>query len=81
MIESMLSTIDNPYNPFDEFDEWYAWDERSGYHTTSFLARIVQNSDDLSESDQVLAITQGIDEIIRENVNGVYVRVTREIPD
>ncbi len=44
---SMLTTLDNPFDPFSQFDEWYAWDERAGYHTTSFLARIVKTSDDI----------------------------------
>ena len=79
MIESMLSTVDNPHDPFEEFDAWYAWDERHGYHTTSFLARIISTSPDLSEPDQNLAIEQAIDEIVKENVNGMYVKVSKEI--
>lgn len=79
--ESMLTTIDNPYNPFTEFDPWFAWDTRNGYHTASFLARIAASSLELSESDQSLAIELAIDEIIRENVNGVYTKVSREVED
>lgn len=72
----MLTTIDNPFNPFTEYDEWYATDERLGHHTTSFLARIVQTSDNLSEADQDAAIEQAIDEIVKENVNGLYRKVS-----
>lgn len=79
MIESMLTTVDNPYNPFDDWDLWYKWDERAGYHTTSFLARVVQTSDELSEADQHLAIEQAIDEIVRENVTGMFRKVTKEV--
>lgn len=75
--ESMLTTFDNPFDPFTQFDDWYQWDERSGYRTTSFLARIVQTSDELSDADNDLAIEQAIDEIVRENVLGVYTKVTR----
>lgn len=76
MIEHMLTTVDNPWNPFTHFDEWYAYDEACGYHTTSFLARIVRTSDELSDADQSLAIEQAIDEIVEENVNGLYQKVT-----
>lgn len=76
MIEHMLTTVDNPFDPFTQWDEWYAFDERSGYHTTSFLARIVVFSDELSEIDQSQAIEFAIDEIVKENVNGVYRKVT-----
>lgn len=76
---SMLTTTDNPHDPFTDYDEWYAWDRRQGYHTPSFLARVCFVSSDLSEPDQALAIEQAIDEIVDENVLGVYKKVTREI--
>lgn len=76
MADIMVSTIDNPYNPFTHFDEWKAWDEQSGYFTCSFLARLVQSSDHLSEADQALAETSAVEEMVRENVSGVYIMVT-----
>lgn len=79
MVDSyMLTTLDNPYNPFTSFDEWYAWDEAKGYNTSSFLARIVISSDDLSEADQELAIQVGIDEIVKENVLGIYKKIRED---
>jgi len=80
MVEAMLTTYDNPHDPFTDFDSWYQWDERAGYHTPSFLARIAVVSDEISEPDQVLAINQAIDEIVKENTLGMYRKVTREIP-
>jgi hypothetical protein len=71
----MLTTVDNPFNPFTHFDEWQACDEALGHYTSSFLARIVKTSDDLSEADQNLAIMQAIDEIVEENVLGLYRKV------
>lgn len=71
----MLTTMDNPFSPVTHFDEWYAWDEAAGYHSLSFLARVVNTSDELSEADQSVAIENAIDEIVRENVLGVYIRV------
>jgi len=76
MADHMLSTVDNPYNPFTQFDDWYAYDSFKGYHTSSFLARITNYSSDLSEEDQSLAIEQAIEEIIRENVSGLFIRVS-----
>lgn len=77
-MEHMLTTIDNPYNPFTSFDEWHTWDQAHGYYTASFLARIVKTSDDLSEADQSSAIEAGIEEIVKENVLGIYTRVTED---
>lgn len=73
----MLTTVDNPYDPFTQFDDWYVWDLRAGYNTPGFLDRIARLSDELSEVDQHLAIQQAIDEIVRENVLGVWRKVKR----
>jgi len=71
----MVTTVDNPFNPFTDWDEWDAWDRMNGYHTTSFFARIIHTSDELSEADQDLAYEQAVDEIVRENVTGMYRKV------
>lgn len=81
MKRSMLTTVDNPFSPFDDFEAWYAFDTSSGYHSSSFLARISTHSDQLSETDLALAIEQAIDEVVQENVSGVYKKVTKEFPD
>lgn len=72
----MLTTVDNPYDPFKQFDEWYGYDESKGYHTTSYLARIVKSSDELSQEDEDLAIDKAIDEIAKLNILGIYKKVT-----
>jgi len=77
----MLTTIDNPFSPFDEFGAWYAYDVSSGYHTCSFLARILNDSDQLSKADHDLAVSMAIDEIVYENILGIYRKVTKEVPD
>lgn len=79
MVQAMLTTIDNPYSPFDEWDEWFTRDVMLGHHTPSYLARVVVTSDELSEADQDLAIDQAIDEIIKDNPLGIYIKVTKEI--
>ena len=71
----MLTTVDNPFDPFTQFDEWLVYDIGKGYNTSSFLARVVKSSPDLSEADQAQAIQLAIDEIVRENVLGLYRKV------
>ena len=78
MKEVMLTTIDNPFDPFTQFDEWKLFDESKGYNTCEYLARIVKSSDELSEPDQDLAITDAIEEIIRLNILGIYRKVERD---
>lgn len=79
MVHTMLTTSDNPYDPFDQFDQWHAYDMSKGHHTAEFLARLTVTSSELSEVDYWLAIEQQIDEIIRNNVTGMFRKVTREI--
>lgn len=73
--EHMLSTVDNPFSPFTQFEQWYAFDVGHGYHSASFLARIVASSDELSEADQALALELAMDEIVEENVLGLWRKV------
>lgn len=81
MKRSMLTTIDNPHSPFDDFAAWYAYDVSSGYYTTEFLGRILNQSHDLSDVDYDLVIEQTIDEIVKENVSGIYLKVEKEFAD
>lgn len=76
MSQHMLTTTDNPFDPFTKFDEWFAFDEAMGYHTCSFLARITISSEELSDADQDEAIEAAIDEIVKENVLGIYIKAT-----
>jgi hypothetical protein len=75
--EYMLTTVDNPFDPFTQFDEWYATDTQMGYHTLAMLARVANVSDELSEPDQELAIQYAIEEIVEENVSGMWRKVSR----
>jgi hypothetical protein len=72
----MLTTVDNPWNPYTDYDEWYAYDQSHGYNTPGYLARIAKTSDDLSDADNDLAISQAIDEIISLNINGMMKKVS-----
>jgi hypothetical protein len=71
----MLTTTDNPYSPITQYDQWHAWDMEHGYWSNSLLARVVYSSSELSDEDQMLAIQQGIDDIVTENVSGVHTKV------
>jgi hypothetical protein len=75
MAQIALTTVDNPFDVFTQFDEWDAWDREHGYHTCAFLARVVRTSDELSITDQDLALEYGIDDIIKEDVLGLYKKV------
>jgi hypothetical protein len=79
MIKHMLTTVDNPYDPFTQWDEWFAYDERSGHHSSSILGRIAMVDDDLSEELIEEALEHAIDDIVHENFNGLFMKVSKEI--
>lgn len=81
MVESMLTTTDNPFDPFDQFNEWLVYDTLHGHGTLNLLARLTISSPALSTADQLLAIDQAMDEIVEMNVNGLYKKVSREVVD
>jgi len=81
LLESMLTTEDNPFDPFTQFDEWNLWDTSHGYHTQSLLARVIVDSIELSDASRLEAYNEAVDEIVRENVSGIHKKVTREITE
>ncbi len=75
--ECMLTTIDNPYNPFQDFNEWFQFDEDQGYHSTAYLARIARTSEQMTDEENQMEIERAIDEIIRYDFMGIYVKAKR----
>lgn len=74
----MLTTVDNPYDPWTSFDEWLAFDTMKGYHSLSFLDRVCENSNELSSPDQAYMIQIAIDEIVEENVSGMWRKISKD---
>ena len=71
----MLTTTDNPFNPFTHWNDWKSYDEDHGYYSSQYLARIAKTSYDLSDSDNVRAVNQAIDEILELNILGIYKKI------
>ena len=76
-VEYMLTTVDNQFDPFTRFDKWLEYDTHMGYNTAAFLDRIAKVSNDLSEPDQALAVQNAIEEIVNENVSGMWRKVSK----
>ena len=75
--EVRLTTFDNPFDPFEQFTSWFLFDEEKGYHTTSYIARIVNLSDDLTQDETDAEIERAIDEIILYDFRNIYKKVKR----
>lgn len=68
----MVTTIDNPYDPRTNFPAWYAWDIQQGYHTCSYLARVLAETDDFPQEYNNRLVEQAIDEMIAIHDGGLY---------
>ena len=77
--EVMLTTIDNPFNPFDDFENWRMFDIEKQYYTCERLARIVNLSEEMSQSEVDAETERAIDEIIKYDVEDIYQKVSRPI--
>ena len=72
----MLTTYDNPYSPFDQFDLWLQYDIEMGYQTCERLGKIILIEDGMSDKEKEEAMDYAIDEIIKYDDLGIYVRAT-----
>ena len=67
-----LTTIDNPFNPQTQWEDWKRFDEDHGYYSSEYLARIVKTSDELSDTDYLIAVEDAVDSICRLDILGIY---------
>ena len=76
--EYMLTTFDNPYDPFEQFNLWFMFDTEKGYNTCSYLARIANLSDELTQKEENEETERAIDEIIKYDFLNIYKKVKRK---
>jgi hypothetical protein len=72
----MLTTKDNPYSPFDQFDLWLQYDLEMGYQTCERLGKIILLEDGMTDKEKEEAMDQAIDEIVKNDPLGIFVRAT-----
>lgn len=70
----MLSTKDNPFDPFEQFTSWFLFDIEKGYNSCGYLDRIARTSDQLSDEENKKEIERAIDEIIKYDITGNYIK-------
>lgn len=79
--QCMLTTFDNPYNPFDQFDEWFLFDMNQGYNTCSYLSRVANLPNDLSDEEEKIATEEAIDSIILHDFMNIYKKIYMDVPN
>ena len=81
MADCALTTIDNPFNPFEQFASWFLFDSEKGYNSCGYLDRIAKTSDELTDAENAQEIERAIDEIVKYDPLGIYIKVKRKEPN
>lgn len=76
-----LTTKDNPYDYFKYPDEWASYEAFTGNRVYSMLGRCAFTSSDISYEENAKEVERAIDDIIRNDPVGIYMKVTQEVPD
>ena len=80
--EYMLTFIDNPFDYFTDFLNWRMFDiefaQRNNCHACcELLARIVNDSDEMTQKEKDAEIERAIDEIIFYDFRNVYKKISK----
>ena len=78
MIDSALTTSDNPFSPFTQWDDWKAFDDDHGYKTCELLNLFCKDTSELSENEYDQAVDEAMLKIIELNPLGIHKIVTLE---
>ena len=72
-----ITTFDNPYDPFDQFTLWFLFDVEKGYNTCSYLARIANLYEDMTQKEEDEEVERAIDQIIENDFLNIYKKVSK----
>lgn len=89
MVETFVTTMDNPYDYWTEFDEWYAFDTSHGYdvigepyNTLNYVARVADEmfglDSSMSKNEYTEAVNNAVDEILKQNLTGNYRKTVKK---
>lgn len=76
-----LTTKDNPNDYFTNPDEWASYETLTGGRVYRMLGSCAYTSSDISYEENAREVERAIDDIIKHDPLGVYVKVTKEVPD
>ena len=72
-----ITTFDNPYDPFDQFTLWFLFDVEKGYNTCSYLGRIANLYEDMTQKEEDEEVTRAMDQIIENDFLNIYKKVSK----
>ena len=72
-----ITTFDNPYDPFDQFTLWFLFDVEKGYNTCSYLGRIANLYENMTQKEEDEEVERAIDQIIENDFLNIYKKVSK----
>ena len=76
-----LTTKDNPYDYFKNPDEWASYEAFTGNRVYRALGNCTYTSSDISYEENAREVERSIDDIIKNDIIGVFKKVSTEVPD
>lgn len=76
--ECAVTTFDNPYDPFEQFALWDLYDKEHGYNSNQKVARLLEDSDDMTENERLQAYERAIDLLIEIDFTNTYKKIIRK---
>ena len=76
--EYRLTTPDNEYDPFTQFKQWYMRDVELGHNTCSKLARLTNNTGDLTDEEEQADTERAMDRMVELFFLDHYIKVQRK---
>lgn len=76
-----LTTKDNPNDYFKNPDEWASYEAFTGCRVYTALGDHAYTSSDISYEANAREVERAIDDIIKNDPIGVFVKITTEVPD
>ena len=76
--ECAVTTFDNPYDPFEQFALWDLYDKEHGYNSNQKVARLLEDSDDMTENERLQAYERAIDLLIEIDFTNTYQKIIRK---
>ena len=65
IIETFVTTYDNPFDPFTDFNEWNSYDIQLGYNTCALIDRVYNAFVESKEIDEVESEIQRVEAMKR----------------
>lgn len=79
LVQTRLTTVDNPFSVFTQYEDWYRYDRDHDYGTVELLARFTCVSDELSDTENEEEMKRVVYDIIEHDMEHMYMAEQRTI--